>query len=186
MGRQVPAVHPVHCSSKGHSGHRILPPLPPSFPLLSAAGLGCRASAPNVPPLQIHAYWSTLLAHVDIAHGHLCRDLWSYGQFPCVLGWERYSQFDVISFLWKKRSLRIRQLPHGDKVLTGRKMTLTIRTNHLRDMENYCQLMASLLFFTLLRHIEVMGQHPLTLNTNKTMMYSTAREWLWMLKSCMD
>lgn len=29
---------------------------PPSFPLLSAAGLGCRASALNVSPLQIHSY----------------------------------------------------------------------------------------------------------------------------------
>lgn len=78
--------------------------------------------------------------------------------------------------MWKKRSLRIRQLPHGDKVLTGRKMTLTIRTNHLRDMENYCQVMPSLLLFAYLRHIEVMGQHPLILTINKTMMYSTARE----------
>jgi len=96
-------------------------------------------------------------------------------------------RFDVIFFLlWKKRSLRIRQLPHGNKVLTGRKMTLTIRTNHLRDVENYGQVMPSLLLFALLRHMEVMGQHPLLLTTNKTMMYSTAQEWLWMLKSCVD
>jgi len=30
--------------------------LPPSLPLLSAAGSGCRVSAPNVSLLQIHSY----------------------------------------------------------------------------------------------------------------------------------
>lgn len=72
-----------------------------------------------------------------------------------------------------KKSVRIRQLPHGNKVLAGRKMTLTRRANHLRDMENYCQVMP---LFALLRHTEVVGQHSLLLTTNKTVKFFTAME----------
>lgn len=83
-----------------------------------------------------------------------------------------------------KKSVRIRQLPHENKVLAGRKMTLTIRANHLRDMENYCQVMP--LLFALLRHTEVVGQHSLLLTTNKTVKFFTAREQTWRLTFCMD
>lgn len=67
--------------------------------------------------------------------------------------------------LMGKMLVRIKQLPHGNKVLTERKMTLTVRANHLKDMENYCQVMP--LMFTLLRHVKVMGQHSLLLTTKK-------------------
>lgn len=169
MGRHGPAAHPVQCSSKGQSGHQI----PRSFPLPDAAGSGHRASPPNVSPAD-----SLLLICFTGSYGyrpwvslHRLGVIWT---IPLCFLMRKIFQFDVIFFFfwWKKRSLRIRQLPHGNKVLTGSKMTLTIRTNHLRDMENYCQVMPSTLLFALLRHIEVMGQHPLILTTNKTLCVS--------------
>lgn len=59
-----------------------------------------RGLSNNVALLQIHSHWSTSPAHVDVAQGHFWVGVRSYGQFPCVLCWERYSNLKLLFFFF--------------------------------------------------------------------------------------